>query len=70
MHSPRKSKRFIEPALEMRPSKILLVCTGNLTRSPMAEFLLKRIIERLGIEQVEVRSAGVFAAAIATHRRL
>jgi protein-tyrosine-phosphatase len=29
----------------------------------MAEFLLKRIIERLGIEQVEIRSAGVFAAA-------
>jgi protein-tyrosine phosphatase len=38
---------------------ILLVCTGNICRSPMAEgFIRLRLAER-GVESVEVESAGV-----------
>ncbi len=39
---------------------ILLVCTGNTCRSPMAEALLRDMAERAG-KTVEVRSAGVGA---------
>ncbi|MDX9839346.1 MAG: low molecular weight phosphotyrosine protein phosphatase, partial [Azoarcus sp.] len=40
--------------------KILTVCTGNICRSPLAEFLLR---ERLGAagKKAEVRSAGIGA---------
>ncbi|TFD96994.1 low molecular weight protein arginine phosphatase [Jeotgalibacillus sp. R-1-5s-1] len=37
--------------------RILFVCTGNTCRSPMAEAILKNRVE----EEVEVRSAGLFA---------
>lgn len=40
--------------------RILVLCTGNICRSPMAEFLLRRRLESGG-QQVEVRSAGVGA---------
>lgn len=39
---------------------ILLVCTGNTCRSPMAEAMLRDMAERAG-KRVEVRSAGVGA---------
>lgn len=39
--------------------RILFVCTGNTCRSPMAEAILKN----KKVEGIEVRSAGVFAAA-------
>jgi len=39
---------------------VLLVCTGNTCRSPMAEAMLKELASRAG-KQVEVRSAGVAA---------
>jgi len=36
------------------------VCTGNICRSPMAEALLRRRLERAGLgQEVKVRSAGV-----------
>jgi protein-tyrosine phosphatase len=38
---------------------ILLVCTGNICRSPMAEGLLRRHLAERGIGGVEVESAGV-----------
>jgi protein arginine phosphatase len=41
--------------------RILLVCTGNTCRSPMAEVILRRNLEDRGWSQVEVRSAGVGA---------
>lgn len=40
--------------------KILVVCTGNICRSPMGEALLRARMEKLG-RQVEIRSAGVGA---------
>ena len=39
-------------------NRVLFVCTGNTCRSPMAEAILKN----KGIPQLEVRSAGVYAA--------
>jgi protein-tyrosine phosphatase len=38
---------------------ILLVCTGNICRSPMAEALLRRELERRQIEGLGVESSGV-----------
>jgi protein-tyrosine-phosphatase len=41
--------------------KILFVCTGNICRSPMAEYYLrKRLIEK-NISDIEIESAGIFA---------
>ncbi len=45
-----------------RPPRILIVCTGNLCRSPLAEALLRRGLEEMGTE-AEVTSAGVAAPA-------
>ncbi len=44
------------------PFKILFVCTGNTCRSPLAEVLTRRAVERIGWDHVEVSSAGVAAA--------
>lgn len=41
-----------------RPVRVLMVCTGNICRSPLAEVLLR---ERLGSLPVRVRSAGTRA---------
>jgi len=41
--------------------KVLLVCTGNTCRSPMAEVLLVRALEAAGIGNIEVTSAGTGA---------
>lgn len=40
---------------------MLFVCTGNLCRSPMAEFLLRRELDRIGEDGWVVESAGIGA---------
>ena len=37
--------------------KILMVCHGNICRSPMAEFVLRDMLKKRGIEGIEVASA-------------
>ena len=44
---------------------LLFVCTGNTCRSPMAAAAARAELERRGWSHVEVRSAGVAAAAAA-----
>ncbi len=40
--------------------KVLMVCTGNICRSPMAEYVLKAMIEDAGLsDKVSVDSAGI-----------
>lgn len=42
------------------PYRILTICTGNICRSPMAEFLLREALEEAGLgDRVQVDSAGV-----------
>jgi protein-tyrosine-phosphatase len=45
----------------MTPKRMLFVCTGNSCRSVMAQALMRDVLRRLGVEGVEVESAGVFA---------
>ncbi|MFH5187626.1 low molecular weight protein arginine phosphatase [Paenibacillus sp. TAB 01] len=42
-------------------NRILFVCTGNTCRSPMAEGILRRLLQEHGLDHIEVRSAGVAA---------
>jgi protein-tyrosine-phosphatase len=42
--------------------QVLAVCTGNLCRSPMAEGILRHLVERHGLsDRIEVASAGTWA---------
>ena len=42
-------------------TQILLVCTGNICRSPLAEVLLRRELEQRGADGIVVTSAGTGA---------
>ena len=44
----------------MKPIRIMFVCHGNICRSPMAEFIMKDLVEKTG------DSASVFIASSAT----
>ena len=41
--------------------RILFICTGNMTRSPLAESVLRRKLEDSGVKGIEVTSAGTGA---------
>jgi protein-tyrosine phosphatase len=56
------------------PYRIIVVCSGNICRSPMAEFLLREQFEKAGLgDAVEVDSAGTTSWEVgnpADHRTL
>ena len=39
--------------------KILFVCHGNICRSPMAEFVMRHLVEEAGLKHIEVASAAL-----------
>jgi len=41
--------------------KIVFVCKGNIFRSPVAEYIFKKILDKRGIKDVKVESAGTSA---------
>lgn len=41
--------------------KIMFICTGNICRSAMAEWLLKKKVKDLRLDNIEVCSCGVYA---------
>ena len=43
---------------EGRPQEILVVCTGNICRSPYAEAVLRSILAEHGMKDIQVESAG------------
>lgn len=51
-------------------TKILFLCHGNICRSPMAEFVMKHLVKKAGLENVSVESAALHTDEIGsdTHR--
>ncbi len=47
--------------------KILFVCHGNICRSPMAEFVMKDMLSREGLEDVVVESAAMHTDEIGSN---
>lgn len=45
------------------PFRLLIVCTGNTCRSPLAEAIARDAVKRLGWNHVQVASAGVAASS-------
>ena len=47
--------------------KILFICHGNICRSPMAEFVMKDLVEKAGLSgQFEIASAATSTEEIGT----
>ena len=44
-----------------RIKQTLFVCTGNICRSPFAEGLLKKLVQKNGLDDIVADSAGLFA---------
>lgn len=44
-----------------RIKHILFVCTGNICRSPFAEGLLKKFVQKKGLDDIVADSAGLIA---------
>src|SRR5215210_4721313 len=53
----RRRSRFLWHSLVVR---ILVLCAGNICRSPLAETLLRRALARRGVD-AEISSAGIWA---------
>ena len=51
-----------KPMSDQANFRLLFVCTGNTCRSPMAQAIAERSVERRGWDGVEIRSAGVSAS--------
>lgn len=49
------------PPSNVPPRRVVLVCTGNTCRSPLAEALLRQALAERGVADVEVLSAGTGA---------
>jgi len=48
-----------DPGRVDRPLRVIVVCWGNICRSPLAEFMLRAAVDAAGLgDQVEVSSAG------------
>lgn len=46
----------------MKKTRVLMVCMGNICRSPMAEGIMRRAVREAGLEQrIEIDSAGTHA---------
>ena len=43
--------------------RVLFVCTANICRSPVAEHYLRRLVERIGPNAVEIASTGTHAVS-------
>lgn len=41
--------------------KVMFICTGNICRSAMAHWLMKKKIEELNLDNIKVYSCGIFA---------
>ena len=49
------------PKEEGRKMKVMFICTGNICRSAMAHWLMKKKLEERKIKNIEVYSSGIFA---------
>ena len=49
----------LKAILEKGVKNILFVCTGNICRSPIAEFLLRKELSKLHISDIKIQSAGL-----------
>ncbi len=43
----------------VRPTRVTMICTGNICRSPMAEVVLRQLLDEAGVPGVEVTSSGM-----------
>jgi protein-tyrosine phosphatase len=60
----KKTPTKTPPALSKDISDILIVCAGNVCRSPMAEAALRGKLYERGIDGIRVHSAGTHGGAI------